>query len=75
MKPVVLTSLYGNREFFMVDEKSTAEDIIKALKLMRGGYLILVHLKSQLEGGIFEETKKLPVRPVQEVRDEDYLDH
>ena len=75
MKPVVLTSLYGNREFFMVDEKSAAEDIIKALKLMRGGYLILVHLKSQLGGGIFEETKKLPVRPVQEVRDEDYLDH
>ena len=41
MKPQVLVRMYGGKEFFVVDEGTTTEELINALLKMKNGKRIL----------------------------------
>ena len=44
MKPLILVSVLGDCEHFTIDEDTTAEELIQALKMMKNGNVILYDL-------------------------------
>lgn len=44
MRPIVLVSVLGDCEHFTIDEDTTAEELIDALKHMKNGNVILYDL-------------------------------
>lgn len=50
MKPQVLVSMLRDKEFFVVDEDITAEELYTAIKTMKNGEKILADLKEKMCG-------------------------
>ena len=44
MRPIVLVSVLGDCEHFTIDEDTSAEELIQALKMMKHGNVVLYDL-------------------------------